>query len=120
MKVLLEIAEGMKNTIPCTACRYCCDECPMQLDIPMLIATCNEVRVAPNMNAGMRIEGLPEDKKPSACIGCRKCTKICPQNIDIPAVMEELTELLKKIPSWKELSRQREEQARRNRAMKQE
>ena len=120
MKVLLEIAEGMKNTIPCTACRYCCDGCPMQLDIPMLIATCNEVRVAPNMNAGMRIEGLPEDKKPSSCIECRKCTKICPQNIDIPAVMEELTELLKKIPSWKELSRQREEQARRNRAMKQE
>lgn len=115
---LLEIAEDMKDTIPCTACRYCCDGCPMQLDIPMLIATCNETRVAPTMNAGMRIEGLPDEKKPSACIGCRKCTRICPQNIDIPAVMEELTEALKKIPSWWEISRQREEEARRNREKK--
>lgn len=69
------------------------------------------------MNAGMRIEGLPEEKKPSACIGCRKCTRICPQNIDIPGVMEELTESLKKIPSWRELSRKREEEAIRNRVM---
>ena len=113
---ILEVAEGMKDTIPCTACRYCCDGCPQQLDIPMLIATCNEIRVAPTMNAGMRIEGLPEEKKPSACIGCRKCTRICPQNIDIPGVMEELTESLKKIPSWRELSRKREEEAIRNRA----
>ena len=115
---LLEVAEGMKNSIPCTACRYCCDGCTMQLDIPMMIATMNEIRVAPNMNAGMRIEGLPDDKKPTACIGCGRCTMICPQNIDIPGVMEELSEALKKIPSWRELSLKRAEEARLNREKK--
>lgn len=56
----------------------------------------------------MRIEFLPEDKKPSACIGCGKCKKICPQNIDIPKAMKDMTEALEKMPSWVEVCRQRE------------
>lgn len=114
--LLLDIVEGMKNSIPCTACRYCCDECPQQLDIPMLIAVYNELRFAPVVNAVMRIEALPEDKKPSACIGCKTCTKICPQNIDIPEAMKGLAEEIAKLPTWEEICRQREEEARRLRA----
>ena len=108
---LLEIAEGMKDSVPCTGCRYCCDGCPMELDIPRFLHTYNEIKVAPSMNAGMRIEFLPEEKKPSACIGCGACSAICPQNIDIPAALSDLTERLTKIPSWREICRQREEAA---------
>lgn len=108
---LLEIAEGMKDSVPCTGCRYCCDGCPMELDIPGFLHTYNEIKVAPSMNAGMRIEFLPEEKKPSACIGCGACSAICPQNIDIPAALSDLTERLTKIPSWREICRQREEAA---------
>lgn len=108
---LFDIAERMKDSIPCTGCRYCCDGCPMGLDIPMLLGTYNEVRFSAGVNTAMRIEFLEESKKPSACIACGKCAKACPQNIDIPAAMKDLTEKLSKIPSWAEICRQREEAA---------
>ena len=114
--LVLQIAEGMKNTIPCTACRYCCDGCPMGLDIPMLLGVCNDLRFAPVVNTGMLVEFLPEEKKSSACIGCGKCMKICPQGIDIPGVMAELTDRLEKLPKWANISREREEEQKRNNA----
>lgn len=112
--LLLDIAESMKNSVPCTACRYCCEGCPMGLDIPMLLSTYNELRFSPNVNTAMRIEFMDENKKPSACINCGKCVAICPQNIDIPTAMKDLTEQLSKLPSWVEICRQREAAAAKN------
>lgn len=111
VEALLEVAEGMKDSVPCTGCRYCTEHCPMGLDIPMLLSTYNEIRFAATTNTAMRIEALPEDKQPSACLACGKCAKMCPQSIDIPAEMKIFTEKLKTIPSWKEICRQREEAA---------
>ena len=108
---LLDIAEGMKDSVPCTACRYCTPHCPMCLDIPMLLATYNELRFSPAINVAMRLEGLPADKQPSACIGCGACAAICPQRIDIPAAMKDLADKLAGIPKWTDICRQREEAA---------
>lgn len=108
--LLFEIAEELKDSIPCTGCRYCCDGCPMGLDIPYLLSSYNEIRYAPNTMSAMRVEGLPEHKKPDVCIQCGKCAAICPQKIDVPKALKELSAAMESITSWEEVCRQREAQ----------
>jgi len=113
-ELVFDVAERMKNAIPCTSCRYCCDGCPMGLDIPAMMSICSDIRFAPVVNSVMMIQAMPAEKQPSACVSCGKCTKVCPQGIDIPAVMKELSERLEMIPSWAEICRQREEEQKKN------
>ena len=108
-QTLLAIAEGMKNGVPCTACRYCCDGCPKKLDIPTLLSVFNELRFSPAVGVGMRMEAIPPEQQPSACAGCGRCAQICPQRIDIPQAMREFTAALDKLPKWADICRQRDE-----------
>ena len=114
-RALFAIADTMKNSLPCTACRYCCDGCPMGLDIPMLLHTYNDMRYQPSATVTMRLETLPTEKLPSACIGCGACAKICPQKIEIPQALADLSERWSKMKKWAEICREREEAAKRNR-----
>ncbi|MCR4669150.1 MAG: aldo/keto reductase [Clostridia bacterium] len=109
--MMLEIAETLKKGVPCTACRYCCNGCPMELDIPMLLAGYNDLKFAGGMTVSMQMDGTPEEKWPDKCIGCGACASVCPQHIDIPEVLSEFTEMLRNGPSWREICRQREEAA---------
>ncbi|MCM1252309.1 MAG: aldo/keto reductase [Clostridium sp.] len=107
-ELLFEIAEGMKDSIPCTACRYCVEGCPKGLDIPMLLATYNEIRFSQNLTVKMRLDALASEKQPDACIKCGKCAKVCPQKINIPTHLHEFSDALAKMPSWAEMCRQRD------------
>lgn len=104
---LMAVAERLKNSIPCTACRYCCSQCPQELDIPRLIASYNDLKVVTSLAPLMMVESLPEDKRPSACLGCGACAQMCPQNIDIPSVMADFASRLAKLPSWEQTCRER-------------
>ena len=82
-EALLALAERMKNAVPCTACRYCVDGCPADLDIPMLLAAYNAFRLS--ASEAEPVEALPADRRPSACVACGQCVRACPQGIDVPA-----------------------------------
>ncbi len=114
---LYEIAESIKKSVPCTACRYCTDGCQMKLDIPLLIRTYNDMSVTPTFNVSMLLEYMPQEKQPSACISCGRCKDICPQGIDIPEVLKKLDVALKNTPKLSDISRERAEAAKRLRDM---
>ena len=107
LEKLLDVAEGFKDSVPCTACRYCCDGCPAGLDIPYLLGKFNQIRAGNAATVFMQLDNLEEDKMPKACIGCGKCTQVCPQNIDIPAEFKKMNEEIEKFPGWESISRQR-------------
>ena len=110
-ETLMQLAETMKDSLPCTGCRYCCDGCPKGIDIPKMIGYYNEMKVAPSFNIGMSLDAVDKEHLPSACIKCGKCKNSCPQNIDITSALEELTDMVGKLPSWADICRQREEEA---------
>lgn len=107
-RILNDIAESMKNNIPCTKCGYCISECPQELAIPELLGHFNDIRFAPGLTPVMAIEGMHEDKKPQSCIECGACAKICPQGINIPNELKKLSETLSKLPSWAQICAERD------------
>ncbi|GHV69581.1 oxidoreductase [Spirochaetia bacterium] len=99
-ELLFTIAGKLADTVPCTACRYCCEDCPQSLDIPKLISLYNEHTYGKTANLPFTtlpftMGAMKPEELPSACIACGSCAKVCPQNIDIPAVLGKFAEALK-------------------------
>lgn len=75
------------NAIPCTACRYCTDDCPQKIAIPEIFKTFNNYHRFGRQNldgARHRYQSACENGSlASACIECGLCESHCPQHIDI-------------------------------------
>lgn len=108
LQTVYAIAEGMKNNVPCTGCRYCTKGCPKQLNIPFLLNIYNDNKFFPKITQYMRVQMMPEEEQPGSCIGCGKCVQICPQNINIPEILRELHQTIWSGPNWREVCKQRE------------
>ena len=93
--ILRRAAEAFKKqvSVPCTACRYCCDGCPMEINIPAFLSVYNSYKTdgpwALNQMGGVDSVGKPVD-----CINCGACTEHCPQSINVPEIMAELAKLV--------------------------
>ena len=91
--LLTEVADSMLNWVPCTGCRYCTEGCPMELEIPKIIAAYNGVKNGDHM-ARYDLNTADSAMDPRRCVGCGACASICPQGIDIPAIMAEFPGML--------------------------
>lgn len=73
--------------IPCTACHYCTDGCPMNIAIPEYFAIYNSLKQfgkTSASNSRFYFNRLSEYRgKPSDCIECGQCEEHCPQHLPI-------------------------------------
>ena len=76
-----------------------------------MIATYNEIWMDSRTNAIMWLDSLKDEELPSACIACGACAAVCPQKIDIPFIMSDMDRIIRTIPSWKDICREREKAA---------
>lgn len=98
-ETLDEVSVAMVNAkiLPCTACKYCMEKCPKELEIPNLLKLYNEHKfTGGGFLAPFAINAMPEEKRPSACVGCKSCEAVCPQNIEIAQTLKELDDMVAK------------------------
>lgn len=97
-QLLLKVCRRFHSqvVVPCTACRYCCDDCPMGINIPEYLKVYTAAKVQGQWAAKELAAKIESQGRPSDCIGCGCCTGHCPQNIDVPSFMKELADILAK------------------------
>ena len=97
-QTVLRVGELIRaNTaVPCTACRYCVDDCPKKIAIPEYFSAYNTLyrfgESARGKAAHRYGKAAKDHGKASDCISCGKCEKHCPQHI---AIREKLKEVAK-------------------------
>ena len=78
------------DTIQCTACEYCTDGCPMQINIPALFDLSNR-RAGGESGLRPKYKELTEKQgKASSCVGCGACEESCPQKLPIRTLLERV------------------------------
>ncbi len=83
--------------IPCTACRYCVDGCPMKISIPDLFSCYNAKKQFNDWNSSMYYDlHTKENGKASDCIKCGQCERVCPQHLKIRDYLEEVANTFEK------------------------
>ena len=84
--------------IPCTACRYCVEHCPMKIDIPSMFALYNAEK-QDTKDKPFRVQRVYYDNlvknsgKASQCVHCHSCERHCPQHIKISDWMSEIAKI---------------------------
>lgn len=83
------------NDIPCTACRYCTEGCPMNISIPDIFAVRNKQYAFGSVEESRNEYALLTENggKASQCIACGQCEQVCPQRINIIERLKECSEV---------------------------
>lgn len=86
-----EIRDLLEHTehIDCTGCRYCCEGCPEQIQIPTAFSLYNEGKKFKNPQAQMRNYNRSCTNL-ADCAECEQCVEACPQHLPIPKLLKEV------------------------------
>ena len=82
--------------VPCTDCRYCCDDCPENINIPAYLAVLNTLKVDGNYLIHEKADKVESKGKLSDCTECGSCAEHCPQDLKVPELLKELAEAVEK------------------------
>ena len=98
-KNLFRVADiiNSQTAIPCTACSYCTEGCPMSIPIPKFFSIYNEDMREDLEHKGWTInftnyENIAaKSAKASQCIACGQCESVCPQHLTIISYLKDVT-----------------------------
>jgi predicted aldo/keto reductase-like oxidoreductase len=92
--VIAKVMEELSKvpTIPCTACKYCVNNCPEKINIPAIIKLYNDFKTFRNLDANIRRYefATANSGKASSCVKCGECERRCPQNIPIIETLSKI------------------------------
>ena len=82
------------KSIPCTACHYCTEGCPMGIAIPEIFNVVNRRKGSVEFRTKREYTIVTEGRgKASDCVACGQCESVCPQHLPIIELLEKCREL---------------------------
>ena len=84
-------ALAQQQSIGCTACHYCTEDCPQGIPIPEIFAVSNQQKAFPTWDRGRGPYAIATQGrgKASDCIQCGQCESACPQQLPIISLLED-------------------------------
>lgn len=95
-KQVLDMATQAKISspaVPCTACEYCLEGCPQNIQIPKIFDALSAVRMYGDVKSPMgyykKVASIEDQNRAENCIQCGQCEDICPQHLPIVNLLQE-------------------------------
>ena len=85
-----QLALNADQSIPCTACHYCTEGCPMGIPIPEIFTVENRRKGSPQFRTVREYNIVTAGKgRASDCVQCGQCENACPQHLPIISLLQK-------------------------------